>query len=343
MLHLLLAVFVGAAAADDGWIAVERDVKINYDLENSPLQIKTDSVVGSGEFVKLWSYTQNDYTGGVYLYFSSPPQYYLDFCSTSNTNFPTVLPTETNKVWTITLSRVSGEIRVVITCNTVEVLNVVLSSTTCSDSRWSFLWNRDVVKIDFASYDTASDYYRAAPECTGLKTEWTSTIETTTQFPVLPGTVVTVTCSNSDAVNGGSSEVTCTKETDFTFSIEPSCLVSCEGLPESWRNMKTEPQFPLPPGSEVSLKCRTGYTLSGDNTVTCQEGRTFSFTTAPVCQLDKYREPPDIWSIKTDTPVDHGTDVELSCVTRYSVHVWRLDKRELYLPANASFPLIHKD
>ncbi|KAL5255452.1 hypothetical protein ACHWQZ_G010875 [Mnemiopsis leidyi] len=62
-----------------------------------------------------------------------------------------------------------------------------------------------------------------APICTGLKTEWTSTIETTTVFPVLPGTVVTVTCSNSDAVNVGSSEVTCTKETDYTFSIEPSC------------------------------------------------------------------------------------------------------------------------
>ena len=133
---------------------------INYDLENSPLQIKTDSVVGSDEVVRVWfSTAQDDYTGDVSL--TSPPQYYLDFCSTSNTNFPTVLPTETNKVWTFTLSRVSGEIRVVITCNTVEVLNVVLSSTTCSDSRWSFLWNRDVVKIDFASYDTASDYYRA--------------------------------------------------------------------------------------------------------------------------------------------------------------------------------------
>ena len=63
-----------------------------------------------------------------------------------------------------------------------------------------------------------------APVCTGLKTEWTSsTIETTTQFPVDTGTVVEVACSDTDAVNEGSSEVTCTAGTDFTFTKEPSC------------------------------------------------------------------------------------------------------------------------
>ena len=58
--------------------------------------------------------------------------------------------------------------------------------------------------------------------CTGLKTEWTGTIETTAQFPVNPGTVVKVTCSDS-ALNKGSSKVTCTSETEFTYSVEPSC------------------------------------------------------------------------------------------------------------------------
>ena len=50
-------------------------------------------------------------------------------------------------------------------------------------------------------------------------------METTTQFPVDPGTVVEVTCSNSDAVFEGSSQVTCTIGTDFTFSEEPSCSI----------------------------------------------------------------------------------------------------------------------
>ena len=49
--------------------------------------------------------------------------------------------------------------------------------------------------------------------CTGLKAEWTSTIETAAKFPVDPGTVVEVTCSDLGALNKGSNEVTCTAET----------------------------------------------------------------------------------------------------------------------------------
>ena len=49
--------------------------------------------------------------------------------------------------------------------------------------------------------------------------------------------------------------------------------------------MTTETQFPLPPGSEVSLKCSTGFTLTGDNIVTCVKGTQFSFNQPPVCAL----------------------------------------------------------
>ena len=57
--------------------------------------------------------------------------------------------------------------------------------------------------------------------CTGLKAEWTSMIETAAKFPVDPETVVEVTCSDSGALNRGSSEVTCTSENVFTYSKEP--------------------------------------------------------------------------------------------------------------------------
>ncbi|KAL5255477.1 hypothetical protein ACHWQZ_G010898 [Mnemiopsis leidyi] len=287
MLHLLLAVFFGAALANDGWITVERNVFINYDLENSPLQIKTDSVVGSDEQVYVSFRTAQNYDAGdVSLFFTSPPQYYLGYCTSLTINFPTVLPTETNRVWTITLSRVSGEIRVVITCNTVEVLNVVLSSTTCSYSGWSTFWNRDVEKIYFPSLDTASDYYRAAPECTGLKTEWTSTIETTTKFPVDPGTVVTVTCLDSDAVNGGSSEVTCTGEKTFTFSIEPSCSAPiCTGLKTEWTGtIETTTKFPVDPGTVVTVTCLDSDAVNvGSSEVTCTKETDYTFSIEPSC------------------------------------------------------------
>ena len=147
-----------------GWTAVKRDVDINHDLENSPLQIRTDSPVGSHEEAVSKFYTAGGrYIGGVYLTFTSrasPPQYYLDWCKSSWTNFPTALPSETDKIWTVTLSKTSG-IRLTINCNNKEVLKVVMSDTTCSYKAWSDMWSSDVEKIKFPSgRDTASDYYR---------------------------------------------------------------------------------------------------------------------------------------------------------------------------------------
>ena len=134
---------------------------IDHDLENSPLQIKTNSEVGSNENGWLSFYTaQQDSAGGINLYFWSSPKYWLYDCSNSSTNFPTDLPSETDKVWTITLTRSSGERSVVVHCNDKEVLNVVFSNTTCSDSWWSTYWSRDVEKIVFRISDKASDFFR---------------------------------------------------------------------------------------------------------------------------------------------------------------------------------------
>ena len=60
----------------------------------------------------------------------------------------------------------------------------------------------------------------------GVHHWWTSTIETTTQFPVNPGTEVEVTCSHPDAVKAGSSSITCITGAIFAFSEEPSCSLS---------------------------------------------------------------------------------------------------------------------
>ena len=132
---------------------------INYDLENSPLQIRTDSEIRSYEKVDVWFYNaQDEPAGGAILIFTSPPLYTLSWCSTSI--LPTALPSETDKVWAITLTRSSGTPSVVIHCNNKEVLNVMLSDSTCSSSDWRDYWSKDVEKIKFVSGDTASDYYR---------------------------------------------------------------------------------------------------------------------------------------------------------------------------------------
>ena len=97
---------------------------------------------------------------GSFLLSFSAPEYKLGHCSESWTDFPTDLPSEIDKLWTITLLKTAKEIRVVVHCNDKEVLNVVLSDTTCSDESWSTPWTRDVDQLKFYSSDTASDYYR---------------------------------------------------------------------------------------------------------------------------------------------------------------------------------------
>ena len=103
------------------------------------------------------------HVGEVQIHFSSTPQYYIRFCTSSPTNFPVSLPTEVEKVWRITLNRNSG-IRLLIHCNNVEVVNILMSSSTCRNypNSFSTYWSRTVGKIWFdPHYDTASDYYRA--------------------------------------------------------------------------------------------------------------------------------------------------------------------------------------
>ena len=107
-------------------------------------------------------YTESgEMAGGVILYFTSPPLYELLQCTTSRTDFFAALPTGTDdKVWRISLIRTSG-IRLVIHCNDVEVLNILVSDSTCNteSSGWNDAWNRDMKQIRFDD-DTASDYYR---------------------------------------------------------------------------------------------------------------------------------------------------------------------------------------
>ena len=152
-----------------GWIAVQRDVLIDFNPEQYSLNIMTDSTLGSNDKVAVQLYTsQGDYVGGLTLYFTSTPQYWIgacsmadtdSFCNTCYTNFPTNLPSANDKVWRVTLTRTSG-IRLMVHCNEVEVLNILMSDSTCGYSYWSTKWSREVAKIKFYYHDTASDYYQ---------------------------------------------------------------------------------------------------------------------------------------------------------------------------------------
>ena len=141
---------------------MQQGVFIEWDLESTPLEVKTNSVLGSGNQVYVGFFNANNkYAGRVQLNFNSTLQYQLHICTESWATLPVTPPSAAEKVWRVTLTKTTG-VRVVIHCNEVEVLNKLFSSTTCSTkiTYWSTYWKRDVTKIKFF-YDSASDYYRA--------------------------------------------------------------------------------------------------------------------------------------------------------------------------------------
>ena len=119
-----------------GWLRVQRVKKITWNLESRPLEIRTNSVLGSNDRVGVYFSAGGAGAGGVYLGFTSTPRYLLGGCK-SWTNLPVNPPSPTDKVWRITVTKTAG-VRLVIHCNDVEVLNTLISEATCSDSRWSW-------------------------------------------------------------------------------------------------------------------------------------------------------------------------------------------------------------
>ena len=148
------------------WKAAQRGVMIDHNLETTPLEIKTDSEVGSNEQVYVRFHNPNDDpAGGIDFRFNSRLQYRLQYChSTDNSSlndFPDSLPTSTVRVWMVTLDKTSG-IRYKIHCNDVEVVNVLLSDSECTGfDEWRKFYSRTPVKFQIIEgNDTASDYYR---------------------------------------------------------------------------------------------------------------------------------------------------------------------------------------
>ena len=136
---------------------MERNAGIPFDLEGTPLQIKTDTITGSGEKTSVDTYTADEsYVGGVHINFASPIKYYISSCTSAWTNLPVQPTDEVEKTWTIRKTAITLNIE----CNGVDVLNYPFSDSSLCTAQWG----GDVVEeIKFQSTDTASDNYRAKP------------------------------------------------------------------------------------------------------------------------------------------------------------------------------------
>ena len=144
------------------WIKVRRVVKIPYDLETTPLLIKTDSTVGSEDAIRVKFYTAEEgNAGSMRLNFEYPPRYKIAYCA-NWTDLPSTVPREVNKIWQLT--KLPGP-RITVLCNGVKVVDFLVSNDTCSfyGSDWNLAWGNDVERIAFYFNDTASDFYKTAP------------------------------------------------------------------------------------------------------------------------------------------------------------------------------------
>ena len=143
------------------WSPVVRATFIQFDLESTPLQIKTDSITGNDAKIEVETYTADTFIGGLYVMFNSPIRYYISYCA-SYTDLPVQPTEEVDKIWTFRKTATSFTIE----CNGVEVLNYQFSDST--ETYCVSKWGGDVVdQIKFRSTDTASDSYRAKP--TGIE------------------------------------------------------------------------------------------------------------------------------------------------------------------------------
>jgi len=138
---------------------VVRGVYIPLHSDSVDLTIRTDSVIGSEEEVYAYFIDDdNQIAGSVLIQLSSPIRYLLGWC-TGWISFPVTPPTQTEKTWRIAYN--PAELRVVIHCNEVEVVNVVLPDGVCTVNRgWRTYWEqRKPTQITFIDKDNASDEY----------------------------------------------------------------------------------------------------------------------------------------------------------------------------------------
>ena len=146
-----------------GWKAVQRGSSpFNHDLQAIPLEIRTDSALGSGDEMLLDFYSSGgEFAGGLSIRLTSDPGYYLDYCTEEWNSFPNGLPTGKEKLWRIAVIKTSDLHKLQILCNEKKVLDFVISNSTCPLPLWNtFSWNNDIKKILISPGDTMSDDYR---------------------------------------------------------------------------------------------------------------------------------------------------------------------------------------
>ena len=60
-------------------------------------------------------------------------------------------------------------------------------------------------------------------------------------------------------------------------------MSGCDGFPDDWIGVRTEAEFPVVPGSAITVSCEDGYINTGSKVVTCYVGN-LEYETKPACK-----------------------------------------------------------
>ena len=126
-----------------GWPWTEtgtRNTEIDFDIESTPLQISTDSVIGSGDNLWVRFLDKNSEGAGIHMKFVDPPSYTIGSC-TQETDF-SIPGTEKYRIWTF--KKQDNTLQLL--CNGVEIFNFNYGDSPAECKSW---WTKDFAKITF--------------------------------------------------------------------------------------------------------------------------------------------------------------------------------------------------
>ena len=238
-----------------------RDIKI--DLETAPLQIQTDSLIGSGDFIRVKFFTKShDLAGSISVAFSDPMRYKVGYCNSSFLEFTGSISecdTQT-KIWTIERDTAW----LTLSCNDVELVRYFYSSSRQNSCKH---WSHAVAKIVFRGMnvsptDNASDMYRAKPS---RKTGKQSLNQTQPNFQ-----------SRFENNSNHLQRIFFKVRTSGCFETEETKL----------NGVVLRPPLPAEPGTVMEVRCKTPahVLVRGDKEITCAGDNILQFSVLPECE-----------------------------------------------------------
>ncbi|KAL5253132.1 hypothetical protein ACHWQZ_G015784 [Mnemiopsis leidyi] len=174
-------------------------------------------------------------------------------------------------------------------------------------------------------YDVTQFLYVEKPKCNPpdscSRLPDISNLRTSTTLPVYQTDLVHVYCETGYTLYGDS-VIECVRGSLYRYSNQkPFCrLDECTNLPTSLQKLEiTSHTLPVTYSTVVQVKCNHGYTLQGDNTLTCVQGEQFNFSNLPTCIIEICTGPifVDYLTTTTTFPITHGTVVMVTCDSDY--------------------------